>query len=301
MRAERLTKYIWIIDTLTAHGALTRSQLAQMWEASSVYDGVPLAQRTFFTYRRDIEDLFGIDIECDAGYRYSITSPLHHDGQAFRSWMLDTYAMGDALSDTQSLQHRVVVDHIPSARAWLAPLLRAMKHGQRVRVSYKSYTSVKPGEPFSFEPYFLRLFKQRWYMIGKKQGENSLRTYALDRIRDLLLEPETFVLPPQPGPTEYFDNLYGITGSAESPQTVKLRIGPHYANYLRALPLHHTQSEMRTDAYSIFSYTLRITPDLVREILGMGPDATVLQPATLRKKVMEALEETLKNYNDGNE
>ena len=52
------------------------------------------------------------------------------------------------------------------------------------------------------------------------------------------------------------------------------------------------------DAYSLFSYRLKLTPDFVQELLSMGPKVTVVAPAELRAMVTASLRESLANYGD---
>ena len=68
MSADRLTKYIWVIDTITTHGHITRQRLSELWEMSHLGDGRGLPHRTFFTMRREIEQVFGIDIKVNSAY-----------------------------------------------------------------------------------------------------------------------------------------------------------------------------------------------------------------------------------------
>ncbi|MDE6038568.1 MAG: WYL domain-containing protein, partial [Paramuribaculum sp.] len=63
---------------------------------------------------------------------------------------------------------------------------------------------------------------------------------------------------------------------------------------------HHSQSEIIGDNYSIFSYNLRLTPDLVQELLSYGPKLTVLAPAELRAMMVDNLRQALDNYEDNN-
>ena len=50
------------------------------------------------------------------------------------------------------------------------------------------------------------------------------------------------------------------------------------------------------DRYSIFYYRMRITPDLVEEILSHGPRLTVLEPPELRAMVQTELRQALQAY-----
>lgn len=296
MRSDNLTKYIWIIDTITAHGRISRAELSRLWMLSSLCDGNPIPHRTFFTYRRDIERIFGIDIRCNSRYEYFIDQPPGSGGEAFRDWMLDSYAVRHAMADARDISSRIVVEKVPSARQHLSPLIRAIRDSRRVRLTYSSYTRPFPERGIAFEPYFLRLYRQRWYVIGRRLVDASVRTYALDRITELELTTEGFEMPADPDPATYFADIFGMTYSRGETQTVKLRVRPLYANYLRALPLHPSQTEEVFSDCSVFTYRLKITAELVRELVGIGPDITVLAPHSLVLMVRRQLADTLANY-----
>lgn len=258
-------------------------------------DGKPIPHRTFFTYRRDIETLFGIDIDCNGAYEYFIRKPEGEGGEAFRDWMLDSYALRHAMTDARDISERIVVEKVPSARLHLSPLIRAIRDSKKVRFTYSGYTRPLPESGIVLRPYFLRLYRQRWYIIGFKEG-SEVRTYALDRISHLEITTDSFTMPEEPHPHTYFEDIYGITYSQSDTHTVKLKVKPFYANYLRALPLHHSQSEQIYSGFSIFTYRLKLTPELVRELASIGPDITVLEPRPLQVMLKEHLLKTLENY-----
>lgn len=296
MRPDSLNKYIWIIDTINAHGRITRAELSDLWLRSAMSDGNPIPHRTFFTYRRDIERIFGIDIRCNSAYEYYIDKPHGASGQAFRDWMLDSYSLRHAMTDARDISSRIVVEKVPSARNHLSPLIDAIRHTKTVRFTYSGYTRPFPEKGITLSPYFLRLYRQRWYVIGSRHGDGSVRTYALDRISDLETTTSSFDMPADPDPEEYFRDIYGITYSHGETQTVKLRVQPYYANYLRALPLHASQTEQIYSDCSIFTYRMKVTPDLVRDLAGIGPDITVLEPRALVLMLKDQLQKTLENY-----
>ncbi len=296
MRNDMLNKYIWIVDTITSHGRLTRSEINRLWELSPHYDGNPIPHRTFFNYRRDIERIFNIDILCDNLHRYYIASPDSPADEAFRSWMLDSFAMRSAMTAASDLSGRIDVEKIPSARDYLAPIISALRANKCIVFSYKSFKRTLPDTDIPFAPYFLKLFRQRWYMIGRRTDTGEIRTYALDRIAALSLTSLTFTMPEGLEPADLFSDLFGITSSRGDVHHVILSTDPITAKYLRALPLHHTQREDLYSDRSLFHLDLKLTPDFVRELMSMGPDITVIQPKELRVMLTERLRETLRNY-----
>jgi len=50
------------------------------------------------------------------------------------------------------------------------------------------------------------------------------------------------------------------------------------------------------DGYSVFTYRMRITADLIEELLSHGPSVEVLSPPELRRAVADALRATLRLY-----
>ena len=87
-------------------------------------------------------------------------------------------------------------------------------------------------------------------------------------------------------PEAYFTDCYGIIlGDKSVAQTVKIKITAGQANYLRALPLHHSQKEIEsTQDYSIFTFYIKPTFDFRQELLSLGDDVEVLLPLSFRKQ-----------------
>lgn len=296
MRTDRLNKYIWIVDTVSAHGRITRSELNDLWRRSSLYDGHDIPHRTFFNYRRAIEEIFSIDILCDNLNRYYIESPGSAQDEAFRSWMLDSFALGGAMTAASAAAHSVVIEKIPSARRFLAPILRALADKVRVRFSYQSFNRPLPDCDILFSPYFVKLFRQRWYLIGRREPEGQIRTYALDRISDLAVTSTPALVPDGLDPADFFGDIFGITSSQAPARDVVISASLTTAKYLRALPLHASQREEQFSDRSLFHLHIKLTPDFLRELLSLGPDIQVVAPQELRLMIINSLKQSLEAY-----
>ena len=296
MRNDMLNKYIWIVDTITSRGRVTRRELNELWERSAHYDGKPIPHRTFFNMRREVESLFNIDILCDNLNRYYIASADSPADKAFRSWMLDSFAMRSAVAEASDLSKRIEVENIPSARDYLAPVIRAIRENKQILFSYAGFNRAFPDKDILYAPYFLKLFRQRWYMIGKRGDSGEIRTYALDRISSLTITDRSFSLPEGLEPSDVFGDLFGITSSHGPVHHVILEAKPLTAKYLRALPLHRSQREDIYSDRSLFHYDLKLTPDFLRELMSLGPDIKVVEPKELSLMLLQQLQATLSNY-----
>ena len=126
--------------------------------------------------------------------------------------------------------------------------------------------------------------------------EGLVKTYALDRMSHLNLLQDTFKMPDDINPSEFFKDCFGIITNKNSAKRIVLRVEPTQAKYFRALPLHPSQQEEIHDNYSIVSYTMRITYDLKEELMSHGASIEVLEPKELKTLICTELEQALKNY-----
>lgn len=296
MTKDLISRYIWLVDLLRRKGRLSRAEISGFWMRDDIAGGSPLAERTFFNYRRAVEEIFHIDILCDEEGRYYIDSETSQSAKALSNWLLDSYAVNEALATTDDVSAWVEIEDVPSAREWLSTVIEAIRKSQKISFTYAGFTKSRPEKGKKLAPYFLKRYKQRWYVIGSKDEGVSLRTYALDRIREMETLDDKFKRPKNLDIEGLFGNIIGVTAGKGEIRDVRLRTTPMQAKYFRALPFHPTQQEEIADEFSVFTYRLRINYELVHELMGLGGAVEVLAPAELRVMVREALEETLRKY-----
>ena len=297
MARNLINRYVWLVDTISRYGRITLKDLNAAWLRSEISEGKPLARRTFFHYRDGVEEMFDINIQCDKStFEYYIDDSGSENNARLRSWVVDSVSMSGTLSNARDVSGRIMLENVPSAREHLPVVIDAMKQNRRIRFSYKSYARSLPVDGIVLEPYFVKIFKQLWYVIGLNVKDRQVKTYALDRISSLNILQDTFVMPDDVNPSEFFKDCFGIITNRNSAKRIVLRVEPTQAKYFRALPLHSSQQEVVHDDYSIFSYRMRITYDLKEEIMSHGATIEVLEPKELKTLIRTELEEALKNY-----
>ena len=297
MARNLINRYVWLVDTISRYGRITLKDLNQVWLRSPISEGKPLARRTFFHYRDGVEEMFDINIQCDKStFEYYIDDSGNESNARLRSWLVDSVSMSGMLSNAHDISERIMLENVPSAREHLPVIIDAMKQNRRIRFSYKSYTRSLPTNGIVLEPYFVKIFKQLWYVIGMNVNEGVVKTYSLDRISSLNLLQETFVMPDDINPSEFFKDCFGIITNKNSAKRIVLRVEPTQAKYFRALPLHHSQQEEVHDHYSVFSYKMRITYDLKEEIMSHGASIEVLEPKELKMLIRNEMENALAHY-----
>ena len=296
MSKDLFNRYIWLIDTIKRYGHRTREELNARWKKSPYSNGEPLPRRTFYNYRMAIEDLFKVNIECNPStFEYYIDEGDPHN-EGVTNWLLNTTAMNNVLSESRDISNRIFIEDVPSAREFLATVIDALKEYHQIKFTYQPYSRTNATPDVVVEPYFLKIFRQRWYVTGLNVKENKIKTYALDRMKDVVVLQETFEIPDDFDAESYIKYSFGIVFSQGEVKNVSIKTDSRQAKYLRALPLHSSQQEMIHDSYSIFNYRLRITPDFVQELLSHGPSVTVIEPPELKAMIVTSLEESLANY-----
>ncbi len=300
MATSLLNKYIWLVETIHHAKRITFEEINERWLDDEISEGVELALRTFHKWRIAVEEMFGLIIECErkGGYHYYIANAEELKSGRIRNWLLNTISVSNLLIDNQHMKDRILLEEIPSGQAYLSDIIEAMKKGYSLEMTYQSYWR-ETSNTFIVEPYCVKLFRQRWYVLARSPYYDKLLIYALDRIRDLKIDPENkFKLPSSFDPSEYFTECFGVIASdSTNVEDVKLKVSANQANYLRSLPLHHSQQETeRTDTYSIFTLRIRPTYDFMQEILWNGEHIEVLEPKSFRHEMEERIHRMWKKY-----
>ena len=300
MAINQVRKYIWLLDTIRRNKKLTFKKLNELWLNDEISEGIDLPIRTFHKWRIAIEDLFAINIENEGRgeYRYYISTSYGIDNNPFYSWLIETFSLGSLMMSSISLHERILLEYVPS-KDFLPTIISAMKESKTLRLKYKAFWQNKE-KIILLEPYCIKQFKQRWYLLGRNVQANRLLIYALDRISEIEKEESMkFKIPSYFSAKEYFATAYGIiTGDKTPEETVVLRVTKWHAHYLRSLALHHTQSEIESsDGYCTFEYHLCPTFDFQQEILSMGSFVEVLSPQWLREQIGNTVKLMYEKYN----
>jgi hypothetical protein len=296
MPRDIYNRYVWLIDTIKQRGRITRNELDERWQNASCNDGSHLCRRTLFNYRRAIQELFNISIECDPStYEYYIDEDNPHD-KSVTNWLLNSRFVTDVLSSARDISDRIFLEEVPSARDHLGVVISSIQEGRRLSFDYHNYTRSRPSKDVLFEPYFLKIFKQRWYTVGRHVQENKIKTYALDRMMNAVVGSEHYTMPADFDPEVYFRDAFGIVVTQNEAKDIAIRADHRNANYLRDLPLHHSQHEVVHDGFSIFYYHMRITGDLVAELLSYGSRLQIISPPELKAMLVGEYSKALKLY-----
>ncbi|MBQ3945615.1 MAG: WYL domain-containing protein, partial [Alphaproteobacteria bacterium] len=98
MAKNLVGKYVWLVETIYNAGRITYDDINKKWQQED-FDGKELPLRTFHKWRIAVEEMFGLNIECErkGGYHYYIGNPEEIENRGLRSWLLSTISVSNLL------------------------------------------------------------------------------------------------------------------------------------------------------------------------------------------------------------
>ena len=290
--------YIWLINTI-ARGPISREMINEKWAHSPVNDYKQdyIPESNFHRWKNTIELLFDIQIKCNSNNEYYIEKAADLRGANMRTRMLNLMSMNSLLKDCKELNRQILFEPVPAGEQFLAPIIEALRDKHAIQMTYQGFDKTHPST-FVIEPYCLKMFKQRWYLLAYSPDMDRKLVYALDRMHEVEITKQKYELPNDFDAEFYFRNTYGVSFAEEQPEEVKISISAGQANYLRTLPLHPSQKEEeRNEEYSVFSYYVVPTFEFCQELYQYGSDVEVLAPEKLRQEFARDAAKTNKMYN----
>jgi proteasome accessory factor B len=175
----------------------------------------------------------------------------------------------------------------------VARLLEATLHFRVASMRYHSVSSGKVKD-YVIHPYRLAFAQGGLYLLAHVPAYEAVRTFAVDRIRSVSLQKQTFT-PPQDVPEDVFANSLGVnTGPAER---AEIAFDASIAPYVRARVWHASQ-EVRDVEGGGLTLTMHVCHDwaLRSWILSWGPFARVVFPERLASQVRADLDAAGAHY-----
>ena len=298
MAKDYFNRYVWLIDLIMRYGHISFQDISKHWERSSLNDkGEPLAERTFHNHRDAILQTFGIEINNDRTLGYYILNKEDLEGDGIRKWLFDSISMYNLLNRSTNLRNKILFERVPSSQPWLEVIVNAIAEGKAIEVSYQASWSDKP-HTYCMHPYCLKLFKQRWYVIARRDEFDNPYVYALDeRMKDIKIMNKKLEIPKDFDAKELYKDYYGVIMDFVEPEKVKIKVDADQVHYYESLPLHETQTIIeQNDEYTIFEYYLAPNYDFKHELLSKGESVEVIEPKWFRDDIKSTIKTMLNRY-----
>lgn len=177
-------------------------------------------------------------------------------------------------------------------------LYRAILDKCAVELHYKSF-KARSSNTFFFHPYYLKEYRNRWFVIGRKNKRVDVMNLALDRIISIKPCSEKYVPRDTFNLAEFLKDVVGVSVSTSlKPEKVLFLADNQTAPYIRTKPIHHSQKEEEVLPHGVvFSLFVQLNFELERELLGFGDRIKVIAPERLKRDIRTIFANALDSYN----
>lgn len=186
-------------------------------------------------------------------------------------------------------------------REYFSRLLSAISNKEVLDISYKSFKDESIKHKI-VHPYYIKEYNNRWFLLGRTEGYDTVSTFAFDRIENIDNAIDIEYIPNNEIDfnDDYFTDMVGVTKPLEeTKQKVGIRVSRNLYPYIATKPIHETQRVKGTDDSGVnIEIELYINYELKQLLLSYGDGIEVLYPDSLRVQLRSNLENALKNYDD---
>jgi predicted DNA-binding transcriptional regulator YafY len=187
--------------------------------------------------------------------------------------------------------------YLPTGTVLINPILDAIQYQQVIKVTYQKFDSEVIKENI-LHPYLLKEFKNRWYVLGFNPKYDFLKTYALDRIKQIeIVKDQVYKENKEIDAQSFFSNVIGVSNPTDEVQEVKIIVKPSFAEYIKTQPLHHSQTILNEDDKGLL-IQLKVVHNVELETLicGYASYLIIQSPETLKTAIKERLKSALNNF-----
>ncbi|MDX9695242.1 MAG: WYL domain-containing protein [Bacteroidales bacterium] len=296
-KRESISRYNLIIKKLRKQPATYKEISDYLSFESELQDyNFNVSKRTFQRDLEDIRSIYQIDIQFDFSRKvYFIEFDQHPTVNERMLEAFDTFNalnIADRLSDYIHFENRR-----PQGSENLYGLLHAIKNEVQIKFTYHKYWDDIITDRL-VEPYALKEFRNRWYVLARDLKDKQVKSFALDRLTNFEITKAKFQTPNNFNVAEYYKYSFGIISpNSTKPEEIILSFDPLQGKYIKSLPLHESQEVLIDNEDELqIKLKLFITQDLIMELLSHGDNVKVIKPESLIKEIKSVLQNALNLY-----
>jgi predicted DNA-binding transcriptional regulator YafY len=295
---QTTSRHNLIINKLRRQKHATFKDICEYLECESDIQGedLTISKRTFTRDIAEIGEIYGIYIKFDfSAGNYFIEDDL---SDTIANRRLEAFDIFNALRIKERQENNLFLDNRQrSGTEHLFSLLNAINNRQQITFEYHSFYQNKKFTKTA-KPLGIKEFKYRWYLFAQSIHSTEVKSYGLDRISNLEISRLNFQTPTDFNLNEHLHYSFGIISpNADKPTEVILSFEPLQGQYIKSLPLHHTQQILTDNETEMrISLSIYLTYDLIMELLSYGSTLKIIQPQQLIDILKATYENALRKY-----
>ncbi len=297
-KREYILRYLLIIRKLRNRRQATFKEINDFLILESELQSYKLSisKRTFQRDLNEIRSLFNVDIQ------YNFSDKVYYiaddEQQDINNRMLEAFDMFNSLNIAEDLSPYIYLEkRRPQGTEHLYGLIHAIKNRLLIRFTYQKFWEDEVTHRTA-EPYALKEFKGRWYVLANDRKDNTIKTFGLDRISQLEISRELFKYPENFNINEYFKYCFGIITSPDTePEEIVLSFEPVQGKYIKSFLLHETQKVIVDNKEELqIKLKLHITHDFIMELLSFGDTVKILKQESMKSEIIAIYQNALNQY-----
>jgi predicted DNA-binding transcriptional regulator YafY len=260
-----------------------------------------------YSYPDNVDEIFpGIELqedELNALIFYTKTLSHYKDIGIFKNFTNAIDKVVDAVKIEESQKktsNRITIqpENFPKFRGsnLIPEIISGFDTHFKFNFDYKKHNSEEV-KNHTLTPILLKEYDHLWYLIGKIEGKSYVTIFALDRILNFKLTNFKCDEIIDFNAEKYFNHAFGIAVPEGDVENIVLEFDSWRGKYLISSPIHKSQQLLKEEKGKLI-FTFKLIPfhELYSKILSYGSSVRVLEPESLRLKIKEILNNTLKNY-----
>jgi predicted DNA-binding transcriptional regulator YafY len=179
----------------------------------------------------------------------------------------------------------------------LAEILKGLVNQTKLQVLHYSH-NVQKEKYHIIHPYTLLLHRDSLYLHAYVEGYDQVRTFLIDRIKEVVNKNEHFRYPSNFDPNQLTDGSFGIFQTPKDrPSKITIQFKEILWEYITTRRWHSTQkfSRIKNGIFTM-EIGLKNTNEFIPWVLQFGSDAKVVEPKSLKNKIKKELLSAYENY-----
>lgn len=286
-----LERYYYIIHILRKErGGASMNEIMD-YLSNNLEEKAPTSSRTIRRDFEEIEKLFGYKVIFKNEKYY-----LEDDIRDSRNILLEALTIQHQLFKLKDFSNKfkgyVFFDTKPYHNyLHIGKILEALRKKKKLVIKYEPFYETMQFSEREVEPYALKEYQYRWYLIAKDCRKDALRIYALDRIKEIEMLNVSFQYPKSLDIEKLYQHCYGIMlpdKMDKAPEKIQMWVDSYQARYFMTVPLHNTQRIIeQKDEEVLIEIEVYITEDLIMDLMKYGPLIEVIKPNKLKNELIK--------------
>jgi predicted DNA-binding transcriptional regulator YafY len=186
-------------------------------------------------------------------------------------------------------------------KEFISKLFTAINNKQVIYITYKDF-KYNEAYSFNFHPYYLKQYNSRWFVFGRNHESEKLdQNVALDRIISIEVTALKFIdseiIWEDISNEDYFGDIIGVSKPEKADlEKIELLFTPSLAPYIVTKPIHSSQIDKQVEDGLLVKIEVIPNYELEQLILSFGEGVKVLEPDSLKQKILNRIQSNLDQY-----